>query len=67
MPFNAAGIRTEPPVSDPSAAGARPAAPATPDPLDAPPGMRGACKSQGLRGVPMTGFVPQPPNANSTM
>ncbi|MNV32065.1 hypothetical protein D3C71_1233920 [compost metagenome] len=66
-PFSAAGIRTEPPVSEPSAAGARPAATATPDPLDEPPGMRACRRSQGLRGVPMTGLVPHPPNANSTM
>ncbi|MNT08205.1 hypothetical protein D3C72_1429400 [compost metagenome] len=66
-PFRAAGIRTEPPVSEPSAAGASPAATATPDPLDEPPGTRCCRRSQGLRGVPMTGFVPQPPNANSTM
>ncbi|MCY1538005.1 hypothetical protein D9M68_735260 [compost metagenome] len=67
MPFRAAGIRTEPPVSEPSAAGARPAATATPEPLDEPPGMRARTRSQGLRGVPITGFVPHPPKANSTM
>src|SRR5688572_20606854 len=33
-----AGLRTEPPVSVPSAAGRIPAASATPDPLDEPPG-----------------------------
>ena len=66
-PLSAAGIRTEPPVSEPSAAGARPAATATPEPLDEPPGMRACFRSQGLRGVPITGLVPQPPKANSTM
>ena len=40
MPFSAAGIRTEPPVSEPSAAGAKAAATATPEPLDEPPGTR---------------------------
>ncbi|CFM01285.1 Uncharacterised protein [Bordetella pertussis] len=67
MPLSAAGIRTDPPVSEPSAAGARPAATATPEPLDEPPGIRGWDKSQGLRGVPITGLVPHPPKANSTM
>ena len=38
MPHNDAGLRIEPPVSVPSAAGTRPAASATPEPLDEPPG-----------------------------
>ena len=38
MPHQAAGSRTEPPVSVPMATGASPAATATPDPLDEPPG-----------------------------
>ena len=37
-PHKAEGIRTEPPVSLPSAIGAIPAATATPDPLLDPPG-----------------------------
>src|SRR5215831_4547137 len=36
-PHVAAGSRTEPPVSEPSAANARPAATAAPDPDDEPP------------------------------
>src|SRR6185503_17399163 len=38
MPHMEAGFRTEPPVSVPSAAGTMPAASATPEPLDEPPG-----------------------------
>src|SRR4029078_10911819 len=37
-PLRAAGMRTEPPVSEPIAAGASPAATATPEPLLDPPG-----------------------------
>src|SRR4030095_16347891 len=37
-PHHAAGSRTEPPVSVPIATGARPAATATPEPLDDAPG-----------------------------
>jgi hypothetical protein len=40
MPQNDAGPRIEPPVSDPSAPKAMPAASAVPEPLDEPPGMR---------------------------
>ena len=67
MPHHAAGRRTEPPVSVPMAAGARPAATATPEPLDDPPGVRCTAGSHGLRGVPMCVLVPQPPIANSTV
>ena len=67
IPFSAAGMRTEPPVSEPSAAGHKAAATATPEPLEEPPGVRWVLRSQGFQGVPITGFVPQPPNANSTM
>src|SRR5262245_15547241 len=67
-PLNAAGLRTDPPVSEPMAAGANPAATATPEPLLEPPGTRCApCQSHGLRGVPMCALVPDPPNANSAM
>src|SRR5437868_10001279 len=37
MPQNEAGPRIDPPVSDPSEAGTRPAATAAPAPLDEPP------------------------------
>src|SRR3989442_14847751 len=66
VPFHAAGILTEPPVSVPIATGASPAATATPEPLDEPPGGRCTATSQGLRGAPMCVFVPQLPIANST-
>src|SRR5690606_23305523 len=67
MPLREEGVRTEPPVSVPIAHGARPAATATPEPLDEPPGIRCSVMSQGFQGVPINGLVPQPPNANSTI
>src|SRR5687767_14396900 len=67
MPHQDAGKRTEPPVSVPMAAGVRPPATATPEPLEEPPGVRCTLRSHGLRGVPMCVFVPQPPIANSTV
>jgi hypothetical protein len=48
-------------------AGARRAATATPVPLDEPPGTRCVFRSQGFHGAPISGLVPQPPKANSTM
>ena len=50
MPQNAAGSRTEPPVSEPSAANAARAATDAPEPEDEPPVMRSG--SQGLRQWP---------------
>jgi hypothetical protein len=44
-------MRTEPPVSVPSAIGASPAPTATPEPLDEPPGACGI-EDHGLCGVP---------------
>src|SRR5687767_3114251 len=67
VPHQEAGRRTEPPVSVPMAAGARPAATATPEPLDEPPGVRWTFASHGFHGVPMCVLVPQPPMANSTV
>src|SRR5690606_38143786 len=58
MPHRAAGTRTEPPVSLPSAKAHSPAATATAEPLLDPPGRRGTCRSQGLTGVPRTAFTP---------
>jgi len=55
-PQQAAGIRTEPPVSVPSATSASPTATATAEPLDEPPGTRRA--SSGLVGIPDQAFVP---------
>jgi len=40
MPLSAAGMRTEPPVSEPSPAGAMRAAMALPVPPEEPPAMR---------------------------
>ncbi len=66
-PHRPAGMRTEPPVSVPIAAVARPAATATAEPLLEPPGTRCTARSHGFHGVPMTALVPQPPNAYSTV
>jgi len=66
-PFHAAGRRTDPPVSEPIAKGTSPAATATPEPLEDPPGVRWTFKSQGLTGVPRCWLVPHPPIATSTV
>ena len=47
-----AGSRMDPPVSEPRAPGASPAATATPEPDDEPPAMRGSAASHGLRAWP---------------
>ena len=49
-PQQAAGMRIEPAPSEPIVAPARPAAIATPEPPDVPPGVRST--SQGLRVAP---------------
>jgi hypothetical protein len=51
-PHRAAGMRIEPPVSDPSPATHRPAATDTAAPDDEPPGMRATLLSEGFAGVP---------------
>src|SRR6202011_5951552 len=66
-PHQDAGSRTDPPVSVPTAQGASLAATATPEPLLEPPGVRAVSGSHGFHGVPKCRFVPQPPNANSTI
>ena len=63
MPQQAAGIRTEPPVSLPNATSASPIATATAEPLDDPPGTRPG--SRGLTGVPNQGLTPVTPSASS--
>ena len=50
IPQNAAGVRIEPDVSEPSAKGTSPAATALPDPLDDPPDQRE--RSHGFRPAP---------------
>src|ERR1700682_2082822 len=67
MPHQEAGWRTEHPVSVPSAQGTRRAATATPEPLLDPPGVRDTSASHGFHGVPRCWFVPQAPQANSTV
>src|SRR5579864_5353177 len=63
MPQQAAGIRIDPPVSDPSATSASPAATATAEPLEDPPGIRAG--SSGLIGVPNHWLVPSGSIASS--
>ncbi len=60
-------MRIEPPVSVPSAKPHRPAATATADPLDEPPGNRWTAESQGFQGVPRASLTPVAPSANSTV
>ncbi len=67
MPFSAAGMRTEPPVSEPIETGTTPAATATPEPEDEPPGMRATSVLRGFFGVPKCGLMPRPEKANSLM
>ena len=67
MPQSDAGIRMEPPVSEPSATGASAAATATAEPLDEPPATRWVRVSHGFHGAPIGALRPHPPNANSTM
>ena len=67
MPHSAAGMRMEPPVSEPRPATHRPAATDTAAPEEEPPGMRATCGSAGLAGVPKCGLAPTPENANSLM
>ena len=63
-PFHAAGIRTEPPVSEPTATGASRRATETAAPLDDPPGARGVSVATAFAGVPVAGLEPMPPRAN---
>ena len=65
-PHNAAGMRIDPPVSEPIAAGARAAATATAEPLLDPPATRCVVVSHGFHGAPIGSLQPQPPKANST-
>ena len=67
IPLKQAGILTDPPVSDPIAKAHNPAAVATPEPLDDPPGVRCEERSQGFHGVPLASFTPVAPRANSTV
>ena len=64
MPQNEAGWRTEPPVSEPSAAGTAPAATRAADPPDDPPGTR--VLSVGWRVRPYAECSVDEPIANSS-
>src|SRR3954471_19846455 len=63
-PQRPAGWRIDPPVSEPSATGAKPAATAAADPPDEPPGTRDV--SCGLRVGPNAEFSVDDPMANSS-
>src|SRR5919109_1633987 len=63
-PQSAAGCLIEPPVSEPSAQGARPPATAAAEPPDEPPGTRSG--SQGLWEGPNPEFSVEEPIANSS-
>jgi len=52
MPFSAAGMRTDPPVSEPIAAAAMPSVTEIAAPDDDPPGTRPAARSNAFLGVP---------------
>jgi hypothetical protein len=65
VPQIAAGMRMEPPVSDPSAANASRAATALPEPLDDPPVT--CAVFQGLRQCPKWALWPVGLKANSAM
>jgi hypothetical protein len=56
MPQQAAGIRTDPPVSVPRATSASPLATTTALPLDEPPGIRSG--ASGLTGIPKSALLP---------
>jgi hypothetical protein len=56
IPQHAAGIRIDPPVSEPYETSASPLATATAEPLDEPPGTRSG--SSGLTGVPKAALIP---------
>src|SRR5207253_11144039 len=64
-PHSAAGCRTEPPVSVPSAHTACPDATAAADPADDPPGTRP--RSHGFLVGPYAEFSPEDPMANSSL
>ena len=64
-PQRAAGWRIEPPVSEPRAARANPAATAAADPPDDPPGTRSV--AWGLRVGPVAELSVDEPMANSSM
>src|SRR4051812_49040499 len=65
MPHNAAGCRTDPPVSLPNAIGVMPAATETAEPALDPPLVRFG--SHGLRVGPKAEFSEELPMANSSM
>ena len=60
-------MRTDPPVSLPSASIAEPSQRLTPAPEEDPPGTRCSAASHGLTGVPVLGLRPTPPKASSTV
>src|SRR5215207_5851303 len=65
IPQQAAGTRIDPAVSVPNATSANPAAIATADPLEDPPGIRVPHIEKGFRGVPKYSLMPEGETANS--
>src|SRR5207244_2685285 len=65
MPQQAAGSRIEPPVSEPTAPRTRPAATATPPPLEDPPAAHPV--RHGFWASPWCGLSPNGPSASSVM
>src|SRR5438876_11559883 len=65
MPQQAAGSRIEPPVSEPTAPRTRPAATATPPPLEDPPAAHPG--RHGFWASPWCGLSPNGPSASSVM
>ena len=63
--FHPAGMRTEPPVSEPIPAAASPRAVETAAPEEEPPGARSGSKALG--GVAVIGLTPRPEKASSDM
>ena len=64
-PQNAAGMRIDPPASEPSAMGTAPAATVAAEPELDPPGFRE--RSRGFRVMPVSGELPVPFQPNSGM
>src|SRR5699024_10517792 len=66
-PQNAAGVRTEPPVSVPNEMTDMSSATATPAPEEDPPAIRPVWRPHGQLGEPWCGLMPTPEKANSDM
>src|SRR3989442_13341340 len=63
IPQSEAGMRIEPPVSEPRAPRTSAAATATPQPHQGPPAVRGAVRTHGVRASPQWAVSPAGPYA----